>query len=304
MENYLRILIFLSIGFFLKRLKSFPRETGSVLNLIVIYISLPALILLKVPELSFSLDLFVPVLMPWLLLGFSFLLIWGVARFFKWDRQSTGALLLTVPLGNTSFLGIPMVKSFFGEEAISYALIYDQLGSFLGLTIYGSLILACYGKEKDVLSSHSIAKKILTFPPFVALVVALLGKELLISSLSLKEILNPLAATLVPLVMIAVGFQFSFSLTRDETYKLLWGLGIKLVLAPLLALLGSKLIGLKGLLVQVSIFEAAMPPMVSAGALAIIAGLAPRLTSALVALGILSSFLTLPLWYQVLNYYG
>ncbi|MDK2921416.1 MAG: malate permease [Desulfonauticus sp.] len=69
---------------------------------------------------------------------------------------------------------------------------------------------------------------------------------------------------------------------------------------PLVAWEGCKLLALEGLAVQVSIFEAAMPPMVSAGALAIIAGLAPELVSALIAVGIFLSFITLPLFYQLL----
>lgn len=68
MHNYLAILTFLSLGFLLKRIKSIPENTGTVLNLIVIYISLPALILLKVPTLKFSWDLLVPTFYP----GFCF----------------------------------------------------------------------------------------------------------------------------------------------------------------------------------------------------------------------------------------
>ncbi len=51
---------------------------------------------------------------------------------------------------------------------------------------------------------------------------------------------------------------------------------------------------------QVSIFEAGMPPMVSAGVLAILANLSPALTAALVGIGIVLSFATLPILYQML----
>ena len=111
----------------------------------VIYESLPALVLLKIPQLAFSRNLLVPALMPWGMLMFSCALIIILSRLLKWERAATGCLLLLIPLGNTSFLGIPMVKAFFGESAIPYALLYDQLGSFLALATYGSLILALYG---------------------------------------------------------------------------------------------------------------------------------------------------------------
>ena len=159
MENFIITITFLLIGMLIKRLPNFPDETGTALNLFVIYISLPALVLLKIPELAFSQDLLVPAIMPWGMLLFSSTLILVLSKLFHWDRPTTGCLLLIIPLGNTSFLGIPMVKAFFGEEALSYALIYDQLGSFLALATYGSLILALYGTGNNKPSLHSAIKK-------------------------------------------------------------------------------------------------------------------------------------------------
>jgi len=51
----------------------------------------------------------------------------------------------------------------------------------------------------------------------------------------------------------------------------------------------------------VTIFESAMPPMITAGAVAIMAGLAPRLSAAMVGYGILFAFVSLPIVYQLLQ---
>jgi predicted permease len=100
--------------------------------------------------------------------------------------------------------------------------------------------------------------------------------------------------------MIAVGFQLTLRLDKNALSPLGIGLSIKLIIAPLTALLLCRILGLEGEPVQVSIFEAGMPPMVSAGALAILARLSPTLTAGLVGLGIILSFLTLPLLFQLL----
>ncbi len=299
MENFIITITFLLIGMLIKRLPTFPDDTGTALNLFVIYISLPALVLLKTPELTFSRDLMVPAVMPWTMLLFAAALILILSKIFRWDRPTTGCLLLIIPLGNTSFLGIPMVKTFFGEKAISYALIYDQLGSFLGLATYGSLILAVYGTGDDKPSIQSAIKKIITFPPFIALILAFALKSFPYPA-TVTHLLKMMAATLVPLVMVAVGFQLTLKLSRDVVSQLSIGLGIKLIIAPLVALFTCRIFGLEGEAVQVSIFEAGMPPMVSAGALAILANLSPALTAALVGIGILLSFATLPVLYQLL----
>lgn len=301
MENFIVTITFLLIGMALKRMSAFPDETGKVLNLFVIYISLPALILLKIPELIFSEKLLVLAFMPWGMLFFSYFLIIILSRLLKWERATTGCLLLLIPLGNTSFLGIPMVKAFFGEQAIPYALLYDQLGSFLALATYGSLILAFYGAGKSSPTIKDVLKKVLSFPPFIALVLATILRFYPYPSVAVN-LLKILAATLIPLVMVAVGFQLTLQLERRVTYQLCVGLLIKLVAAPLAALFLCKIAGLRGEAVQVAIFEAGMPPMVSAGALAILAGLSPALTAAFVGIGIVLSFITLPVLYQILFY--
>jgi predicted permease len=299
MENFIITITFLIIGMALKRIPDFSDETGNVLNLFVIYVSLPALVLLKIPELAFSKNLLVPAFMPWGMLFFSCALVLIISRLFKWERATTGCLLLLIPLGNTSFLGIPMVKAFFGENAISYALLYDQLGSFLALATYGSLILALYGTEGDKPTVRGVVKKVITFPPFIALILAFILKAFPYPPIAVS-LLEILASTLVPLVMIAVGFQLTLRLSREVTSQLFIGLSIKLVAAPVAALSLCKILGLEGKAVQVSIFEAGMPPMVSAGALAILANLSPALTAALVGIGIVLSFATLPVLYQML----
>jgi predicted permease len=298
MENFVITIAYLLLGLVLKRLRAFPEQTGTVLNLFVIYVSLPALVLLKVPELAFSRELLVPMAMPWLMLLLSALAVLALARLCRWDRPATGCLLLLVPLGNTSFLGIPMVRAFFGEGAIPYAVLYDQLGSFLALATYGALILALYGSAGARPTLAGVVKKIAVFPPFLALLLALLLRQVAYPEV-LLGLLKSLAATLVPVVMIAVGYQLTLRLNREVLGQMGLGLAIKLVAAPLVALMLCRALGLDGEAVRVSIFEAGMPPMVSAGALAILADLSPPLTGALVGVGIILCFATLPLLYQL-----
>jgi len=299
LENFIITITYLLVGTALRRVPQFSSETGKVLNLFVIYVSLPALVLSKIHELAFSNDLLVPMLMPWLMLILSAAGVVVLSRLFGWERKVQGCLLLLVPLGNTSFLGVPMVKAFFGEQAISYALLYDQLGSFLALATYGSFVLAVYGAGQSRPAPGQIFAKILAFPPFMALVLALLLRRFPYPPVA-HSTLEALASTLVPVVMIAVGFQLTLRLERQALLPLGLGLGVKLVIAPLLALLFCRSLGLGGEATNVSVFEAGMPPMVSAGALAIIADLSPPLTAALVGLGIILSFATLPLLFQLL----
>jgi predicted permease len=292
MQQVLPFLLFLGLGHLLRYLPVFPTETDRSLNLYVIYIALPALILLQVPSLHFNSSMLVTIIMPWLVVLVSAILVLLVAKLARWPRETTGALLLVVPLGNTSFLGIPMVEQFFGSGAVRYAILYDQFGSFLALSSYGALILAMYGKGtrqgwRDVLF------RIITFPPFIALLAALfIPMEPFLSAL--HSMLTMAADSLVPVVLVAIGFQMRLLLPRHDILPFAAGLFLRLLVTPILFILGSRLLHLTGPAVQVSLFETGMPSMVTAGALASIAGLKPGLTSALVGFGILCSFFTLP----------
>lgn len=299
MENFLLTISYLLLGMGLRRVPQFPKETATVLNLFIIYLSLPALVLLMVPSLQFSTELLVPVLMPWVMLGCAAVLVLVAAKLAHWDRSITGALLLLVPLGNTSFLGIPMVRAFFGEAGLPFAVLYDQLGSFLALATYGTVVIATHGKGESP-SLRQTALRIVTFPPFICLLAAATLLRGITYPAPIHTLFASLAATLVPIVMIAVGFQLTLRLDQKVLAPLGFGIITKLIISPAIALALCAFFGSDNLPARVAVFEAGMPPMVSAGALAVIAGLSPQLSAALVGLGIIASFATLPLLFSFL----
>jgi predicted permease len=181
-------------------------------------------------------------------------------------------------------------------------LLYDQLGSFLALATYGSVVLAIYGRTEARQTAREILLRVLTFPPFMALIAATLMKSFSYPTV-ITTILQSLSGTLVPVVMIAVGFQLTIKFPPGTMRPLGAGLGMKLIAAPVAALALASVMGFHGEAARVAVMEAGMPPMVSAGALAIMADLAPELTAALVGAGIVASFLTLPLLFEIVKYF-
>lgn len=280
----------------LQHLDIFPDNAPLTLNLYVIWIALPALILRQVPTLSYSTDLLVLVVMPWLMTALGAGLVWVASRVLKWSDEVTGVLLLTVPLGNTSFLGIPMIEAFFDMDMVSYGIIYDQFGSFMALSIYGSFILALYSKQEQQ-SFRATAVKVLTFPPFLALLLAMLFAKPLQQPVVVQSF-SLIAASIVPVVMFAIGLQLKIKLPKGQTVPFCFGLGVKMLIAPFTALILCKLVGIDTQASRIAVFEAGMPPMVTAGAMAMSIGLAPRLTAAMVGWGILFSFVSLSLLVQ------
>lgn len=300
MISFLLIISYIGIGLLLRQTRMMPENSPVVLNTYVLYVALPALILKNVPLLHFSSALLIPTVTPWILLIAVVLIILMLARLFKWSREVTGAMLIILPLGNTSFLGYPMTQALFGEQGMPYAVIYDQLGSFIALTTYATVVAAIYSAQVAKPDLRKIVLKIITFPSFIALIVGLLFRDAVWPEF-VHALIDGLSATLVPVVMIAVGYQLHFRFNRSELGPMISALGIKLMLMPLIAWSIWKIMGEQGLVVDISIFQAAMPPMISAGALAIMAGLAPRLVSGIIGFGILLSLVTLPAVYWLLS---
>ena len=89
-------------------------------------------------------------------------------------------------------------------------------------------------------------------------------------------------------------------LPRNELLPLALGLVLRLLVTPLIFIRGCQLLHLSGRAVQVALLETAMPPMIMASVLASLAGLKPRLTSAMAAYGIACAFCTLPVMYNLL----
>jgi malate permease and related proteins len=295
MSAYLTIILLIAAGHLLARGNVLPEATPAVLNKLVITLCLPALILIHLPELQPSWSLLPLVIIPWLLLGLTIAVILPLSRCLKLSREVTAALLVLIPLGNTSFLGFPLIEALLGPEFLRLAVVYDQFGSFLIVCTHVLFVVAWYGEGANP-SFRSMARQIIGFPPFIALILALvLGNAWFPDWLMALTV--RFADMLLPLVTLAVGMSLKLRLVPDYRLGLLVGLVGKLLVLPAVALGLAWLLRAEPDVATVAVLESAMPPMITAAALLASARLAPALGSALVAWGVLVSALTVPAWY-------
>ncbi|MDR2092535.1 MAG: AEC family transporter [Azoarcus sp.] len=301
-EAFILILSMFAVGYAFARRKVLPENAADVLNRVVLYLCFPAAILLYLPRLHFDWGVVGLAATPWLLGLAGWGILWLAARRFHFREDVYAALLLCTLLGNTGFIGYPMIRALRGEEALAYAVVYDQFGNGLILSTFGMYICARYGGGAS-LSLSGIARRVLLFPPTVALVLALTVMPENPPDW-LAHGLKSLADALLPLVMLAVGLSLRFRLPSEEIRPLALGLTLKLVVLPALVFGGSLFAGMRGDMLAANVLEAAMPSMITAGVLAIAHNLAPRLAAALVGYGILGSMLTVPLWAGLLRVTG
>ena len=301
MTYFFLILICLSVGVIVSRLRILPDGAYKSVNAWVINVALPALSLRYLPEIEWSIRWILPVIGP--------ALIWTGAWFFVriYDRKkrlsagSRAALLVTCGMGNTAFLGIPMVSAFFGESEILYAVIFDQV-TFVIFSTLGVITILKASTEKSVTVNFAyLLKMLLRFPPFIACVVALIFPHLMDFS-PINPLMDKLVATLSPMALFSIGLQLKFSAIKQEWRLVSVGLFYKLLLAPGLVLSLACLLQSTGNMAKISVFEAGMSSHITASLLAAQHGLNPRYCSLVVGIGILTSFITETGWYYLLGY--
>lgn len=293
LQNLVLVVGLIMVGTLMRKSGWFPKNTSDVLNSFVLNVSLPAIIMISIPNLPLDARAVYPVAIHWVAFPLHILMILLAQKLFKFKKSVFGTMLIVTTLGNTAFLGIPMVKSFFGEDAIPFAVLYDQLGSGLGFIIYGAFVLPLF-TDRGRQTIGDVLKGLLTFPAFLALLAGFLFKVLPLPAV-VENFLSSLAATLIPCAMVAVGFQMKYRLKIDELKPLALGLGLKLFLLPLIVMGCIKLLGIGGTSAYVAALQAGMPPMVTAGAMAIEAGLEKDLSAAYVGYGLIFAFISLPL---------
>lgn len=292
--NFALIGICLLAGMLTRRYKALPPDSYKAVNAWVINIALPAVALKYIPEIQWDLSLVLPFLMPLLVWTGSYLFINFLNRFIKMSPATRAALLLTSGLGNTSFLGFPLTEAYFGAEGLRVAILCDQ-ASFLVMATFG-IISATKASNGGTFQPGIILRKILIFPPFIAFCLAFL-LPLFVSLEPMSTLLNALALTLVPLALFSVGLQLKLRAWKEDAGLISLSLSYKLILAPFLILMVSLLFGLNDLIAKVSIFEAAMAPMVTGTIIATDYNLNPKLANIILGLGIPFSLATTFLWH-------
>lgn len=312
MTNFIVIFTCLIAGIIFKHVRHFPKQTPQAFNSFIIYMSLPALVFTQMPKLLVTMDFsgrwWLPVSMAWFCFILSYFIFGFIGKKLNWKDSKTGALILTAGLGNTSFVGLPLLESLIGKEAVPIGILVDQPGSFLTLSTIGIVVASMYSGAK--VTPGFIARRVFTFPPFWALIISVLWFVLFGQSHpnSLDPVipsLEKIAGTLVPLALFSVGYQLTFELAvfKRRWVPLALGLSFKLLIFPaFFAFFYMKVLGGSDLVTHVIVIESAMATMMTAAVVANEFNLDSEITNLMVGVSIPLSLVTVPLWNYFLGF--
>ena len=226
----------------------------------------------------------------WLVSALLYGLVYGGCRLLKVGALRQKTLLATTLFANTGNLGLPFITFALGETGLERAIVYLVSSSIL-LTTVGPTLLRGEGLATGLRTT-------LRLPVFWAL---LAGLTLQILSLQLPfrldEGLDWLGSAAIPVALLTLGMQ----LAKTHFYldlSVLAAAGLRLVLAPAIALSVGMTIGLQGQDLQVLVLQGAMPTAVNTFIWVTEFGGDADLVARAIVLSTLLSLVTLPslLW--------
>ncbi len=290
-ESLFSVLLFFILGYLSRKFNIFDEKSADTLIRFIIFFAFPSLVIYNVYYLDLKRSFFFVIISGWLVILFSIFLSLVIGRYMEFDRVKLSSFIMMASFGNTSFLGFPFQLALIGEEGLRYAVVFDQLASFLPVSLISPFILS-YGQSSGNIGID--IKKVITFPPFIALLSAFMIKGIYIPEFVLNG-LKMLGLTVIPLALFSIGINLRFSKVRERIKDISVVIFIKMIFVPLFALVVLYLFSVKPETQWLSfIVEISMPPMVLASILVIGAGLDRDLAVSSVGIGIIISFITVP----------
>lgn len=301
MSNFLIIFLCLVFGYLLRYFNITKKDGHLSINSWVIYVGLPAVALKYIPQIEWELAYLYTALLPILCFSLSYIFFSILNRWTNFSKRTLNTIIIVAGLSNTSFIGFPLVSTFYGQDYLKVAIVSDQV-TFFTLSFLGVFLAT---SSQDVFISNRqkytyIAKRLLQFPPLIACIVALFFSKFLIHK-EFVIIFDSFAATVSPLALFSIGMQLNFQRINKEIIALTYGVLFKIVMVPIIFILLFYFLGLHGVFFKVSIFEMALPCLVSSSIIIEKFGLNSKLANSLIGFSILFGLLIIYVWYSVMN---
>ena len=253
---------FILVGYLIAKLSGRGKDVSHYLNLLLINILIPLLFINTI--LTSSLDALteIPIIIAFTVAIhlLSPLLMYIHLRRRDYEDSTKGVFYICATFNNALFIPIPLVLMFIGTSGLSIVIIFS-LTQLALLATMGSFMGAAFGGGDS--GYTKIAKDVLTFPPFIAAIVAvvLFAANVQLTG-DIAHTLSFVGSITTYLALIAVGLGIGIRFSLVEIREILPVIGIRQVLVPLIIIPLVLLSGLSQLPASIIILEVLMPPAV------------------------------------------
>jgi len=249
------------LGWLARRVGVLRRKDGPMLVQVVLYLALPALVLriMVTSELDATLAL-VPIV-GFAVHGVLLAVMFGVARVRRFDRPTTGALLVATAVGNTGFFGIPLIAASGPNLSVAAAIMFDTFST--GILTWTSTVWISrrFGDPSAESAPNSGVWRNLLLPPTWALAAGLTLNLIGVRDLPavVDRPLEILGGAVLPLVLIYAGLVIEWDGVRRAWREVgLAAIG-RFAIAPAVGLGVALALRLDGDVLRTVVLMTAMP---------------------------------------------
>jgi predicted permease len=204
------------------------------------------------------------------------------------QRSESSALLLVVMFSNGGNYGLPVLSFAFGEEALSYGAVFFLTGSVLINTV--GAFLAAAGRRDVRTALASVMRIPALYGIAAAMLVLATGSTVPIALLRPITMLSDAA---LPLMILVLGMQLERAASPTRPALVAVAVCVSLLVAPLVALGLTSLLGVSGAARQAVVVLSSMPVAVVTTILALEFDASPDFVTSAVFLSTILSPLTL-----------
>ena len=199
-------------------------------------------------------------------------------------KLDSGTYLPTVLFANTGNMGLPIVFYAFGHDGLTLAILYMVCTTFIHYTV-GILLFNIKNGPTELL------KLPLIYSAIAGLTISFLNIEL---PVILSRTLQLAGEASIPTMVFALGYKLSEIKITHISRSFLFG-GLRIFLGFGFGLLVVKLLNIEGLLANVIILQASMPPAIFNFVLAEKYKQNSQAVASIILAGTIISLVTLPL---------
>ena len=296
-KSILPLFLIILTGIGMVRIKAVHRGWVDVLNKYALWIGLPSLIFVALVRLDFRFSEYSG-LIEWnsMYLIVCTLLAFPVALIFKTSLKTKRTLFLLLGFGNISYLGIPLISSALGAEALGSAILLSAVYPFWMFTL-AIVLIEVTGHEQVHIGM--IIQKLFTNPLLISVCLGILASWLKIPVQgSLMKTLDLFGQSVTAVVLFSLGiFLGSQQIGSRKDWWPVFGLSmVTMIILPGIFYLVAKGSGMTSYQFRASILDAAMPMGLSAYAMTEQYQLNALLTGRLVILSTILAAIILPAW--------
>ena len=285
-SDILPVFLIAGAGFLLAR---YAAADVKILARVVFYSLLPCLAFrLLVTSNATGPNVIRLMLLAALIMGSMAVIGYATAKVLRLDGKLLRAFMMIVMFSNSGNYGLPVVRFAFGADALTYATIFFLTGSVL--TYVAGAFFAGSHRSKIAGALEKIWKMPSLYGIAAALVVIAVGRPVP------EAIMRPvtlLSEAALPLMILVLGMQLERAVWPTQPGIVVLGVGISLLVAPVVALGLSSLLGISGPARQAAVILSSMPVAVVTTILALEYELAPEFVTSAVFVSTIASPLTL-----------